>query len=539
MDLNLEKPEPPKPPLSGIKHPPKEPGPTLHPDDVQTCIRVFEQILENRTLLATLSEEQRRNLLIAAGKVSRPSRYEIMKLSKVYRRTKKRKERAVDRQNTAGTVIREARRSPIFVPPPVNLLGLSSDRPRLNKPRNCYVCKTQFDQLHFFYDAMCTPCGDLNYQKRSQTASLDGRVALITGARLKIGYQSALMMLRAGAKVIATTRFPQDAVLRFSKEQDYTQWSHRLEVHGLDLRHSPSVELFTQYLCETQERLDILINNAAQTVRRPPGFYRHLLEFEAKPLADLRPELRGPLQSYEVWKTQALPAGMSDPGQGMRLEMEKDAWVSELALKGAAIGLRVPALMSQIRHGIDDNTADAEFFPEGKTDADLQQVDLRKMNSWRMTLADVPTPELVEVQLVNSIAPFILCSKLKPLMLRHKTGDKHIVNVSAMEGKFTRFTKTDKHPHTNMAKAALNMMTLTSAPDYAKDGIFMNAVDTGWVTDEDPAQLSQRKQEEHDFQPPLDIVDGAARVCDPFFSGLLTGNHLWGKFLKDYAPTTW
>ena len=506
---------------------------------MQKCIDVFERILENRTLLATLSEEQRRNLLIAAGKVSRPSRYEIMKLSKVYRRTKKRKERAVDRQNTAGTVIREARRSPIFVPPPVNLLGLSSDTPRLNKPRNCYVCKTEFDQLHFFYDAMCTPCGDLNYQKRSQTASLEGRVALITGSRLKIGYQSALMMLRAGAKVIATTRFPQDAVLRFSKEEDFSQWSQRLEVHGLDLRHSPSVELFTQYLCETQERLDILINNAAQTVRRPPGFYRHLLEFEAKPLAELPAELRAPLQSYEVWKTQALPAGMSDPGQGMRLEMEKDAWVSELALKGAAIGLRVPALMSQIRHGVDDNKADAEYFPEGKTDADLQQVDLRKMNSWRMTLADVPTPELVEVQLVNSIAPFILCSKLKPLMLRHKTGDKHIVNVSAMEGKFTRFTKTDKHPHTNMAKAALNMMTLTSAPDYAKDGIFMNAVDTGWVTDEDPAQLSQRKQEEHDFQPPLDIVDGAARVCDPFFSGMISGNHMWGKFLKDYAPTTW
>jgi NAD(P)-dependent dehydrogenase (short-subunit alcohol dehydrogenase family) len=124
-------------------------------------------------------------------------------------------------------------------------------------------------------------------------------------------------------------------------------------------------------------------------------------------------------------------------------------------------------------------------------------------------------------------------------MLRDRTGEKHVVNVSAMEGKFHRFTKTDRHPHTNMAKAALNMMTLTSAPDYAKDGIFMNAVDTGWVTDEDPAQLVQAKQKEHDFQPPLDIVDGAARVCDPFFSGILTGNHLWGKFLKDYMPTDW
>jgi len=156
-----------------------------------------------------------------------------------------------------------------------------------------------------------------------------------------------------------------------------------------------------------------------------------------------------------------------------------------------------------------------------------------------MELADVPTPELLEVNLVNAVAPFILCSKLKPLMMRDPSGDRHIVNVSAMEGIFSRHTKTDKHPHTNMAKAALNMMTLTSAPDYAKSGIFMNAVDTGWVTDEDAILLSLRKQRDHDFQPPLDIVDGAARICDPFFSGLNTGVHVYGKFLKDYRPAPW
>ena len=124
-------------------------------------------------------------------------------------------------------------------------------------------------------------------------------------------------------------------------------------------------------------------------------------------------------------------------------------------------------------------------------------------------------------------------------MLRVPSRDKHIVNVSAMEGQFARHTKTDKHPHTNMAKAALNMMTFTSAPDYAKEGIFMNAVDTGWVTDEDPVVHAERKQREADFQPPLDIVDGAARICDPFFSGLLSGEHVFGKFLKDYKPVPW
>jgi NAD(P)-dependent dehydrogenase (short-subunit alcohol dehydrogenase family) len=187
----------------------------------------------------------------------------------------------------------------------------------------------------------------------------------------------------------------------------------------------------------------------------------------------------------------------------------------------------------------DSGTGSREIFPTGRLDADLQQIDLRTMNSWRMALADVPTPELLEVNLVNAVAPFILCGKLKPLMMKSPTGDRHIVNVSAMEGIFSRHTKTDKHPHTNMAKAALNMMTLTSAPDYAKSGIFMNAVDTGWVTDEDPAFLARRKQVDHDFEPPLDVVDGAARVCDPFFSGLLTGEHVFGKFLKDYRPSAW
>ncbi len=499
----------------------------------RVCIDLLEQLVKDRTLLSRFSAEERKRLLMAAGLVSRPGKLELTRLAKERRRAKKRNQIERDRTARARTVIREARQSPVYIPPSLTSLPKSGPDRYLEVSQNCYVCKQEYLKLHFFYDSMCESCGDFNYAKRFQTASLVGQVGLVTGARLKIGYQSALMMLRAGARVIATTRFPHDAGLRFAKENDFQVWKDRLMIYGLDLRHAPSVEFFAGYLSHHYERLDILINNAAQTVRRPPGFYAHLMELENKAVETLPLEVRPLLQQHEELRNR-ISADMAQ-----FRSHDSHSWVSELSTSGGAIGLRIPALLSQVKALPEDANASEELFPEGKVDADLQQVDLRKKNSWRMKLADVATPELLEVQLVNSIAPYVLCAKLKPLMLRHRTDAKHIVNVSAMEGKFSRNTKTDKHPHTNMAKAALNMMTLTSAPDYAEDGIFMNAVDTGWVTDEDPMEDTLRKQAEHDFQPPLDIVDGAARVCDPFFSGILTGDHVWGKFLKDYMPTSW
>lgn len=503
----------------------------LLPDDVENAIAVLERIARDRTLLTSIRRERRIALLEAAGRVSQPTREENRRVAKAFRKHERALARRRDREVVSTTEIRVARSAEVFIAPKQLVSGDHNveETRELETPRDCYVCKAPFKKLHFFYDAMCPPCAELNYAKRFQTADLSGRVALITGARIKIGYQAALMMLRAGARVLVTTRFPRDAAARYAREADFDAWKDRLEVFGLDLRHAPSVETFARWLVATRPRLDILINNAAQTVRRPPAFYAHLLERETCGFDALPSEVKRLLEKHEECK--AALGGIAPP-------TAQAGFVRWSGGEGPGLGIRASAELSQIPCAYDDASGDREAFPEGRVDADLQQIDLRPVNSWRLRLADVPSPEMLEVQLVNAVAPFILASKLKPLMLR-ATGARHVVNVSAMEGQFARGTKTDKHPHTNMAKAALNMMTLTSAPDYARDGIYMNAVDTGWVTDEDPQAISLRKQREMDFQPPLDIVDGAARVCDPFFSGILSGTHEYGKFFKDYKPAPW
>ena len=497
-------------------------------DDVETCIRVLRAIEADRSHLTRIGRELRRELLTLAGLVAKPDRHDLVRMAKAFRRAEREAAKAHDRQLVDQALLRVQRRSPVYAP-------LKLERPTaedldsrsgLKNDLACYICKQPFAQVHRFYDSLCGPCGDFNYAKREQTADLSGHYALVTGARVKIGYQAALKLLRAGAHVVVTTRFPVDAASRYAKEPDFADLKGRLQIFGLDLRHTPSVELFARSLAERLPRLDYVLNNACQTVRRPAGFFQHLLEAEAAPIASL------PAEWHDVLAEHA------ELCRALSAQHERGARALAATTSGQGEGLVHSATLSQRRYLDDDYRTDDASFPRNRYDEDLQQVDLREINSWRLRLHEVATPELLEVHLVNAIAPYILNARLKPLLVATAGRHKHVVNVSAMEGQFYRATKTDKHPHTNMAKAALNMMTRTSAPDFIKDGIHMNAVDTGWVTDEDPAVHAQRKAE-LGFSPPLDIIDGAARIVDPIFVGRLTGEHVWGQFLKDYKPAPW
>ncbi len=496
---------------------------------------MLEDIAADRALLARMTPEDRTRLLQAAGEVSRPDALARRRLVKATRNQRKAERTQRAESVLQDTGIRKLRREEVFITPRLfapadfvqETVSEELDALHASETLNCYVCKRDYTELHHFYDQMCPSCAAFNYAKRTETADLRGRVALLTGGRVKIGYQAGIKLLRAGAQLIVTTRFPRDSAARYAAEPDFADWGDRLEIFGLDLRHTPSVEAFCAHLVATRDRLDFIVNNACQTVRRPPDFYQHMMDIENASIGAMPESVRRLLGAYEgVRGYNMLPEGK---GSDAVLAPE---------LSGA-VGVTHAAQLSQVKLLDEEHEAQQALFPVGRLDQDMQQVDLRDRNSWRLQMDEVPAVELLEVQLVNAVAPFLINARLKPLLQKSPGRDKHIVNVSAVEGQFYRRFKTTRHPHTNMAKAALNMMTRTSAADYFTDGIHMNSVDTGWVTDEDPAAIAARKTAEHRFHPPLDIVDGAARIVDPIIDGVNTGKHVWGQFLKNYVPTDW
>lgn len=418
---------------------------------------------------------------------------------------------AADREVMAAT----ATASPNRIDDETAGIPISSNTPgasagTLLKARPCYICKQRYTRVDAFYHQLCPECAAKSHAKRDATTDLAGKRALLTGGRAKIGMYIALRLLRDGAHTTITTRFPNDAIRRFTAQPDSAEWLHRLRIVGIDLRDPAQVVALADDVA-AQGPLDIIINNAAQTVRRSAGAYGALVEAENGPLpAGQLPDMISFGKTMQAHPT-ALTASLSPDITA--------ADITELALVAGS------ATPERISRGV-------------AIDAGGLVPDLAHTNSWVQGVGEVDPTELLEVQLCNSVAPFILISRLRPALAASPARRKYVVNVSAMEGVFHRGYKGPGHPHTNMAKAALNMLTRTSAREmFETDRILMTAVDTGWITDERPHYTKIRLAEEG-FHAPLDLVDGAARVYDPIIQGE-SGNDLFGVFLKDYEPSNW
>ncbi|GLW64347.1 oxidoreductase [Actinomadura rubrobrunea] len=452
--------------------------------DIDTCLRVLE-----RAGAAEPGDPRWVRVQRAAA--------DVYRAGKKARKAARRKER--QRHDREALAASERHREQDPSPHPEQRLE-PGDRPatpsrQLIRARRCYVCKAPYRRVHPEYHLMCPECAHENAVRRHARVDLRGRRALVTGGRVKIGFHTALKLLRDGAEVMVTTRFPRDAARRFAAVADADDWLHRLHVHGVDFLDLPAVADLIDLVHRRFDHLDILVNNAAQTIRRPPAYHREVRAAEERALT-------GGAAAVTVTGAcrPALTAGPAAP------EVLPDGGWEAL-------------------------------FPAGRTDETGQPLDLRDRNSWVLRLAEVPPVEWLEVHVVNAFVPFLLTSRLRGLMEASPHPDRYVVQVSAMEGSFSRSSKTVRHPHTNMAKAALNMMTRTSADDYAASGIYMNSVDTGWVTDERP-HPSRMAQRALGFRPPLDVIDGAARVYDPIVRGV-RGEPVHGLFLKDYRPVEW
>ena len=355
---------------------------------------------------------------------------------------------------------------------------------KLNIPKNCYCCNSSFDQAHFFYNRLCPKCAYENYSYRDKKNDLSGRKVIITGSRVKIGYSTTLKLLRSGAHVVATTRFPAIALSQFQKEKDYSQWSANLLVYGLDLRNLKMIEQFIQFYNTNYGSLDILINNAAQTIKYPDSYY--------------------------------LPVIQQEKEQNLLLKRSEN-WVCNI----------VPILENK-------NLENSIPCGELSTNRFGQPVDQRVNNSWNSTLEEIDTIEMLEVNLINHIAPYLLIKGLTPHLKASNFSQKFIINVTSSEGQFSYANKSIFHPHTNMTKAALNMLTRTSAVEYEKFNIYMNAVDVGWVSTGAREDL-RKKQFEKGYIPPLDSVDGASRIMHPIFEALENNKLYVGKLLKNQS----
>ena len=397
--------------------------------------------------------------------------------------------------------------------------------------RNCYICKEKLglENIHAFYGNLCKKC-------RTMKLDFSGRIAIVTGGRVKIGYYIATKLLSYGAKVLITSRFPKDTLFKYQQDPEYEKWKNNLIIYPIDFRIFESTIKFVKFINENFPHVDILVNNAAQTIRRTASYYKYLLPTETK---ELNPDDEKKVIKNDYINLQKqLTEGDKNKNTKKQIETSLISLVNNKNPEYKEI-LPLSVIASQIR--IMEEKEQPHVTVMG---GDGQPYDFSQgKNSWNFEFDEIPFQEFTEVQVINTWTPYYLCVKLKPLMLQSPYQDKYIVNVTSVEGIFNHF-KRSSHVHTNMAKAALNMFTRTCGT-YLKDmGIYMTCVDTGWVSpmNEMNSLLDKNKKKSYENEfvnVPLDELDGAMRVLHPIIEGIKNKNYLYGILLKDYIKSPW
>ena len=401
--------------------------------------------------------------------------------------------------------------------------------------QNCYICKQKLypGDIHKFYGNLCIKCGDYNYSFRTLKLDLSGRIAIVTGGRIKIGYYIATKLLSYGCKVLTTSRFPKDTLLKYQQHPEYEKWKNNLLIYPIDFRFFNSVVKFIDYINQNFSHIDILINNAAQTIRKTTSYYKYLLPIEMQKLNQE--------DENKIIKNDYLFQNQYKLDDELKLKKNKEEIKNALTYKQKEYNEFLPlsVIASQIKIMEEKNQPIINEFGNDGQPYDFSQ----GKNSWNLEFDEIPFQEFTEVQMINAWVPYYLCVKLKPLMLKSPFPDKYIVNVTAVEGIFNHFKRTT-HVHTNMAKASLNMFTRTCGKYLKNFGIYMTCVDTGWVTPMNEINKILDNDTKDNFEEefkniPLDELDGAMRVLHPIIEGIKNKNYLSGILLKDYVKSNW
>jgi len=408
--------------------------------------------------------------------------------------------------------------------------------PPIPRKRCCYICRLAIIQPHPSYPSMCMPCGSFNTS--SSRLSIPPNLffpptftALVTGARINLGYHTVLRLLRCGARVIATTRYPRDAVARYLEETDSAEWRDRLRVVGADFRCaadafalvSETKRCLEDWSSDGEVKLHLLINNAAQTLTD---------SVKKEELAVRREEL-----SYKENKYGA-----------MLIEGVYNARVRGKVVPMQLEDTKIGALLHEPLEGLQENIepqqpVEAYHTPNGS------ELEPYAKSSWVQSLFEIPYEDVISAHAVNTFVPLILCRELLPLMgsstpsaptsipgapeTERTRPQAYIINVSSREGIFEDRTdstaKQGTHVHTNMSKAALNMITETEAATAWKTRqVAMNTVDPGYMS------AAPEYEDVFGGVRPIGWEDGAGRVLWPVAVGE-KGQAVWGRFLKHYG----